>query len=586
MAKGFDLLHINDAVGGKNRFDLSRSHLTTAEFGQILPLMSSEMIPGDKFNVKASYFSRMAPLVLPTYGKAEFKTAAFFVPYHQVSYDIDAWLAGKTINRGIAPVNRYFLMVDLFNFFVSYHCSIDGTQESHDFSYINSAGTTVYKKLNTFGRMAYKVFRSLGYQIPQPDFQTGSEWVTSISSQKLSALPLLCYLKAYTDWMQISSRYNVSNLVNLLERIRNNSSITIGESTLYSNGRLYTDIFSSMLNDVRLAYDNDYFTSCWSTPNSLLDTIESVSSVSQVATKSISTSKASYRTINNGVDNVSFSLSSSDYISQRSLRFLKAFDNWVRRNNYSGAKDVNQIYSRFGIKIDNLKEYYAHLIGTDSSPIQIGDVTSMAQTQQGNLGEYAGKGIMSGEKGFSYSAQDFGQFIILGWYTVRPMYYQGFDRSVLKNTPMDYFQPEFDGLGGNPVSRNEVCVTYSGNKIFGFNERYNEYKFGRDLITGDYDLGQFKNSGIGAFHFGRDLSNLIENYGAQTTSFNNVGNFEGTTEYNKIFQNPDDTSFSADHFYLTCYFDVEAYRPMKTLSEAVDLGRGDTTIERNGNQLN
>ena len=96
MAKGFDRLHTKSAVKSHNKFNLDGTHLTTMDFGQIVPLYSKELIAGDKFSVQANFFSRMAPLVRPTYGKFSFKVMNVFVPFHQVAYDYDAWVDGST----------------------------------------------------------------------------------------------------------------------------------------------------------------------------------------------------------------------------------------------------------------------------------------------------------------------------------------------------------------------------------------------------------------------------------------------------------------------------------------------------------
>lgn len=90
MARKFDVIRAKSAVKSHNKFDLSFTHLTTMDFGQIVPLMSQELVPGDKFSVNANFFSRMAPLVKPTYGKFSFRTMAAFVPYHQVADDAEA----------------------------------------------------------------------------------------------------------------------------------------------------------------------------------------------------------------------------------------------------------------------------------------------------------------------------------------------------------------------------------------------------------------------------------------------------------------------------------------------------------------
>lgn len=88
--KGFDILKVKSAVKSHNKFDLSRTHLTTMDFGQIIPLFNEETVPGDRFHISGDFFSRLAPLVKPTYGKFSFKTVSAFVPYYMVAEDVDA----------------------------------------------------------------------------------------------------------------------------------------------------------------------------------------------------------------------------------------------------------------------------------------------------------------------------------------------------------------------------------------------------------------------------------------------------------------------------------------------------------------
>ena len=117
MANGFDKLNVKSAVKSRNKFDLSRTHLTTMDFGQIVPLFCEETVPGDKFNVNATYFSRMAPLVKPTYGKFYFKTMESFVPYYQVCDGIDAWFAGDSTFEGESTQSRYITQRGLLALF-------------------------------------------------------------------------------------------------------------------------------------------------------------------------------------------------------------------------------------------------------------------------------------------------------------------------------------------------------------------------------------------------------------------------------------------------------------------------------------
>ena len=196
--------------------------------------------------------------------------------------------------------------------------------------------------------------------------------------------------------------------------------------------------------------------------------------------------------------------------------FLKDFDDWVRRNNYSGSRAVQQIYSRFGIKTDDYKSHYAQVITTDEQPIQVGDITSTAyDSSDAGLGSYAGKGIVNCGKNVSVQVSDYGVIIILGYFTVTPMNSFGYDKRVLRNSPLDYYNPEFDGMGADAISVGEVWAspidstnpTVNDINIFGFTERYNAYRYGRDVISGEF-RDYRANGDMNVWHSGRNLATL------------------------------------------------------------------------------
>lgn len=578
--KGFDVLKVNSAVKSRNKFDLSRTHLTTMDLGQIVPLFSEELIPGDKFNVKADFFSRLAPLVKPTYGKFAFKTVSAFVPYFQVAEDCEAWLAGKTVWQGQTPVQRSITLAELFNFILAYTQS--GTSSSYDIKYEDSNGTMTYVTLTNRGRYFVKILNSLGYSIPQNvNLVVSGNWLNNIGSIKLSAYPILAFFKLYNDYMSQSQRFNSSTLSSILKNIQFNKTIT----NLYSSttGVLTASCLTSMFTSLFLNYENDYFTSAWQNPNNALNSVENVNTG---LVPGISSS-GPVDTVTSSVNSTYIGINGKYTLSQRALDFLKDFDDWVRRNNYSGSRAVQQIYSRFGIKTDDYRTHYAQVLSTDSMPVQVGDVTATADSSNVPLGDYAGKGIMSGSKDISYNCSNYGMLFIFGYFTVSPMMPYGFDRKVLRSSPLDYYNPEFDGLGADEISLMEVYENAhesdgeDSDNVFGFTERYNSYRYGRDQITGDFrDLRS--NGDMNCWHTGRNLS-LIRSVGnlvAQSSSMNTLPQTD--SEYNRIFSV---TSGDVDHFYLTAHFNVDAVRPMLNLNQVANLGTGDTVVPRNGNVI-
>lgn len=603
MAKGFDMLRIKSAVKSYSKMSLPRTHLTTMEFGQIIPLFCEELVPGDKFSVDGNFFSRMAPLVKPTYGKFSFRTVSGFVPYHQIADDAEAWLAGNEVWEGDTTKHRYFTVLEFVKVFQSANATTTSVTSSdyYDFKGTTNSGGTFYAKLTPLGRFYYKILTALGYTFPQNmSYQTSSSWFINESETHLSAYPLLAFAKLYNDYMSQSQRYNTSSLSAFLKKVKHGISTTGFDG---STGALSSPGILEILNGIRLCYENDYFTSAWRNPNAPLSTIESVSSMYVNNTDNHTPPDFMESLIDaNSQDNFGYARteihnqgqpyqSISTSISQRMLDFLKSFDNWVRRNNYAGSRAVQKVYARMGIKTDDYRSNYAHIINTDILPVQVGDVTAMASSQDEALGDYAGKAIMNGSKGFSYDSNDYGMLFMLGYFTVTPMNAYGFDKTVLRSHPFDYYTPEFDGLGGEAISYGETFVNpmspaetvpSSDSAVFGFTERYNSYRFGRDKITGEFRK-MLNNADDNTWHTGRLLSDVrgSGNMVAQSPSMNQLSPID--SEYNRIFSV---TSDVVDHFYLTCQFDVKAMRPMMSLNEVPRLGEGDTNVPRNGNEIN
>ena len=585
--KGFDVLKVKSAVKTRNKFDLSRTHLTTMDFGEIVPLFVEETVPGDKISVSGEYFARLAPLVRPTYGRFSFKTVSAFVPYHQIAVDAEAWLAGKTTMEGQTPHHRYITIGGLDEFIRSYCTTTTGaTATNADYTYKNSSGTVVYNLFTKTGKYWVKVLNALGYALPSNvDLQTSSTWNTTVKTTKLSAYPILAFFKLYNDYMSQSQRFNTSTLSDVLYRIKNGIAYSGMWNT--STGEIYAAGVNAMFSNLFLNYDNDYFTSAWQNPNTPLNAVESVNTVPGVDVR---------YDRNNTINDVGVS-SNIAGVTQRALDFLKDFDDWVRRNNYSGSRAVQQIYSRFGIKPDDFRAHYAHVISTDNIPVQVGDITATAGFTDANgvdvsLGDYSGKGIMNGSKAISYNCDDFGVMLILGYFTVSPMMSYGFDRRVLRNHPLDYYNPEFDGLGAEAISYAEVATnplaaadaldTSSDTSVFGFTERYNSYRYGRDVITGEFK-NYHPDSDMNVWHTGRLLNDLRKGGTmiAQSSAMNTLPQID--SEYNRLFAvtNP----VGINHFYLTAKFAVNAVRPMLNLNQVPRLGEGDTTVPRNGNVI-
>lgn len=267
-------------------------------------------------------------------------------------------------------------------------------------------------------------------------------------------------------------------------------------------------------------------------------------------------------------------------------------------------------------------------VGASRTNIQISDVMSTAENEQGYLGEYAGKGIGYGDsETFDFTTDSFGYFITLTAVVPESGYYQGYLRENRHISRFDFFNPEFDALGYQVLERGEIMDDYNAddgstgssewnptsgqtnlsnmsdnNKkysrtgAFGFVPRYSEYKVGRNIVNGDLSLVSLYSS-MSPYTVDRRISgrNYVRgvyrpNGGLyrQITKpdfvptvvydgFRRIDPTDHLGQYNRIFNYGGN---DLDHFIIHNIFNVSVYAPMKSLSTSFDtIGQDENTID-------
>lgn len=139
-----------------------------------------------------------------------------------------------------------------------------------------------------------------------------------------------------------------------------------------------------------------------------------------------------------------------------------------------------QVLAHYGFDVPHDVKHDISLIGRSTFDIHIGEVTSLASTDDAPLGELAGKGWSNGKgEQFKFEAPCHG--VIMTLFCVEPeqRYYGGFDKDNDVFNFQDFPIPEFDRLGNVPMFRNELGPGPSGSSqsdIVGWKERYFQFK--------------------------------------------------------------------------------------------------------------
>lgn len=584
---GFSNLHIKPAAGSLNKFAFKPIHITTTDFGQLNTVYSRMMYPREKLQINMNTFMRTEqPLLKPTFGKVSVKNACIAVPLKRIMQNAEGFFGNKPYSDGVVSNTRTFTWASLMTTFLEGYTSDTGADpNTYDFTFVGVDRNRYYKKCtDNRARWIYKLLRSLGYDLPTyMDFLSTSEDYQRLANTKLNAIPLLAYLTAYCDCFYPRTKVNNSPLSRFLYNVRTQSTEFVScESIL------------QYLEDVYLYYGNSYITSAWESPISPLSGTQPLSTVDTLnSQKPTYNLRADAATISPS-SGITIGSNNSTLVSSRAIDYVSRVTKFFKRNMLSGSRAYESIKSQFGINIESAKHDYSTILDVHSVPLNIGDVTQTTPTDTSALGDYAGKAFVSGDSGhFSYEAKEHCFLIVFSWFSIEPFNWTGMKREVFRVKPLDFYQPEFDGLDSQAIYRGEVATSpsladggsgLSGShddmSVFGFCNRYDDMRFDNDQITGDFTLNSIAPELRNCWHFGRrDMGAIARlNYKAQSE---NVLRVDGSS-YDNIFADMND---DADHFNAQYLFDITLFSPLQSFNEVAQLGVGELTIERNGNQL-
>lgn len=289
------------------------------------------------------------------------------------------------------------------------------------------------------------------------------------------------------------------------------------------------------------------------------------------------------------------------YITSLGLKVLK----YVNKNSVIGRSIKNYFKAHYNIDLpDSDDNSGVVIIGSDSINIGVSEVMNAAATEEQNLGEYAGRGRgdSTSKKFIFENNKDFGVWITLSVIMPKSGYYQGILKENQARKPFDFFTSEFDSVGMQLLTRDELTVdypvctnsflpnAYDFTKGYGFVPRYSHLKVGRNIVNGDLSLRGMANSMSGytldrvipyqrvnPTGFYRSQSGTLTPTGRLTApyflptvvmeSFRKVDPTDHLGNYNRIFYS---LSNDEDHFIINNVFEVDAWLPALSLSDSFD----------------
>ncbi len=219
-----------------------------------------------------------------------------------------------------------------------------------------------------------------------------------------------------------------------------------------------------------------------------------------------------------------------------------------------GTRYTEIIQAHFGVISPDARLQRPEYLGGGSTPINVNPVPQTSSTDsdspQGNLAAYA-TAFMNG-KGFTKSFTEHG--VIIGLISARAdlTYQNGLDRMFSRQTRFDFYWPSLAHLGEQEILNKEIYAqgTEEDDEVFGYQERYAEYRYKPSKITGLYrsDAAQ----SLDSWHLSQDFESLP----ALNSEF-----IEENPPVDRVIAVP-----SQPHFLLDMYFNLNCVRPMPVYS--------------------
>lgn len=447
----------------RSKLNLSNFHNCTLKMGQLYPVNLTEVLPGDTVQLSTSVFMRFAPMVAPVMHPTHMFVHHFFVPSRILWPEFEEFITGGSDGNNNDTVPQAVL---------------------------NATNSPVGSLADAFGLPVQMLKASNSFSVNLLPFLAYYDiWNNYYRDQDL---------QAEIDWESFGKQWTSTTPISLLQPCWSKDYFTTSRPWPQKGPQVTIPIDLSAGSDPVITITGD---------GAPTFSLSGRSTKTEVRYKGDTLGGAFWQAVGDSVNPTPSPLLWNDpklkatynagsigtgAISVDDVRQAFALQRFEEHRAQYGSRYED--YLRFlGVRPQDARLQMPEYLGGFASPVQFSEVLQTSAGENGGVGDLYGHGIAAARgRRIRRFVPEHGYIMSLMCVRPIPVYAQGIERLWSRETRVDFWQKELEHIGQQEVLNKEVYADggAADANTFGFQNRYDEYRRGVNVITGEFRTNQ------------------------------------------------------------------------------------------------